>query len=107
MKPISVAKIEKTNPIAHIYFRRAGLLENKELIEKIPFFAIYRDGVYEAASIIILDEENSKAKANITYFSAIDNKELEEEAPKKLTSLINEKYGIEEVEVNPVKVLSI
>ena len=106
MKSISVARIEKSNPSAHFYLRKAGLLENLELIEKIPFLAIYRDGRYEGASIIILDEEKSRAKADVAYFSPIKNDELEMEAPKEITSLINEKYGVSEVEINPVKILS-
>ena len=107
MKSISVARIEKTNPIAHVYLRKAGLLVNKETIEKLPFFAIYRDNRYEGASIILLDKEHSKAKANVAYFSPVDNDELEEVVPGKITSLINENYGVSEVEINRVKVLSI
>ena len=107
MKPISVARIEKTNPIAHVYLRKAGLSVNNETIEKLPFLAIYRANRYEGASIILLDKENSKAKVNVTYFSPVNNDELEEAVPEKITSLVNENYGVSEVEINPVKVLSI
>ena len=40
-------------------------------------------------------------------FSTFDKEFIEEEATKELTSLLDENYGIKEVEVNKVKSLSI
>ena len=111
MERVTVAKIEESNPIARIYYKKA-IQEDKKIEENIgvlPFYAIYLDSVYRAASVVIkLSREERKAVIKMINFSDTTDKErLEQEATKELTTLISENYGVEEIELfSPVKVLS-
>ena len=105
---VSVAQIDENNLLSNIYYRKA-IDVNKEVessIGKLPFYAIYLDGIYKAASLIKLNRENHTANIVMVNFNNDINEKVEEEATKKLTDLITDSYDVEEIEVSPVKVLS-
>ena len=106
MENVSFAKIEKNNPCVKSYLKKINKVEKGLQEELLPFYAIYLGDVYKAAMVINLEKENRKATIKMISFSAFDQEFIEKEATKKVTNLLNEKYNIDNVEINPVKVLS-
>ena len=109
MKTISIGKVEPTNPAFKSYLKTAKSWdkENKIKLEKddklLPFYAIYLDGTFLAASTIDLDKENSRAKVaminnSITYYD-----QIQAEASQKILDMLVNEYNAEEVEFSYVK----
>ena len=112
MENVNISKIDSTVPNALAYVRKInswdenGDFNIKKDEKLIPFYAIYFGDLFLAASVVELDKENSKAKIDMINGSIFDREVINQEATRKLTSMINDDYGINNIEVNHIKKLS-
>ena len=109
MKTVTVGKVEPTNPVFRDYVKTAKSWdkENKIKIKKddkiLPFYAIYLDGLFLAASTIEFDREASSAKVAMINNSINYYEEIQAEASQKILDMLVNDYKAEEVEFSYVK----
>lgn len=107
MKTVTVGKIDATNPNLSAYEKTIKFWDNEGNFNKEskqPFYAIYLNDMFLAASTMYFDREASVVNVSLINGSNTNYDMLEQEATKQLTDIACSEYG-KDINVNYVKSL--